>query len=199
MKTMTRCSLLTTVLVFVCQSAAHADADLLQNRGFETPELKEAAETGVVPGDWMVYSSVTSGARIGLSTNVHHAGKQSVRLAVQGAADSYQGLLESVSVTPGTSYHFTVYVRNDDSQPLKGSARGQISIEWKDKDGHEIDRRWGPDWGVALPAGDWTKFEMTEKAPANAVRGNFVINQFDGHDSAAGVFFADDASVTIVP
>jgi hypothetical protein len=199
MNMMTRYFLLAAVLAFVCQAAAHADADLLLNQGFETPELKDAVETGVVPSDWMVYSSVTTGAKIGLSTTVHHAGKQSVRLAVQGVGDAYQGLLESVSVTPGTSYHFTVYVRNDDSRPLKGSARGQISIEWKDKDGREIDRRWGPDWGVALPTGEWTKFEMTEKAPPNAVRGNFVINQFDGHDSASGVFFADDASVTVAP
>jgi hypothetical protein len=199
MNFMTRCFLSSVVLAFLCQSEAQADADLLQNRGFETPELKGAAETGVAPSEWMVYSSVTSGAKIGLSTNVHHAGKQSVRLAVQGVGDAYQGLLESVSVTPGTSYHFTVYVRNDDSHPLKGSARGQISIEWKDKDGNEVDRRWGPDWGAALSTGEWTKFEMTEKPPTNAVRGNFVINQFDGHDSAAGVFFADDASVTVVP
>jgi len=194
-----RCFLSVVALMFIHQAAAHADADLLQNRGFEIPEIKSAADGGVAPTDWVIYSSVSAGSKIGLSTNVQHTGKQSVRLAVQGASDSYQGLLESVSVTPGTSYHFIVYVRNDASHPLKGSARGQISIEWKDSDGREIDRRWGPDWGAALPTGEWTKFEMTEKAPPNAVRGNFVINQFDGHDAAAGVFFADDASVSVVP
>lgn len=199
MNTLPRRLLLAAMVMFAFQVVVLADTELLQNRGFETPELKDAVETGVTPSNWLVYSSVTNGARIGLSTSAHYAGKQSVRLSVQGVSDSFQGLLESVSVTPGTSYHFTVYVRNDDSHPLKGSARGQISIEWKDSDGREVDRTWGPDWGPALSTGEWTKFEMTGKPPSNAVRGNFVINQFDGHESAAGAFFADDASVSVVP
>lgn len=169
----------------------------LQNGGFESPAVKpDAGESA--PADWVWFSSMGEAKKIALSTAASHGGKQSARFTIQGSYGSYQGVFESLAVTPGTTYEFTVYVRNDTASPLAGSTRGQISIEWKDENSNEIERNWGPDWGAAMSASSdkWTKFEMTGTAPANAARAHFVVTQFDGQDSSAGgAFFADDAAV----
>lgn len=181
------------VLMAVAHRSACAADELLQNTGFESPAVQAESDTN--PADWVFFSSVEGGKKVGLTAKAGHNGKQSVKFAVQGTPGSYQGLFEPVAVASGTSYHFTVYARNDSGQPLKAPGRGQISIEWKSVDDQELERTWGPDWSTSLPS-TWTKFEMTGKAPANAVRAHFVINQFDGPDAgAAGAFLVDDASV----
>jgi hypothetical protein len=187
-------------LIAIVHPSAKAGDELLTNAGFESPAVAGDSDTDTNPADWILFSSVEGGEKVGLSSKARHNGKQSARLTVQGTPNSYQGIFQSIAVASGSSYQFTVHARNDNHQPLKGTARGQISIEWKAADDQELDRTWGPDWGASLAGSNWTKFEMVGKAPPNAVRAHFVITQFDGADAgAAGTFLVDDASVKTQP
>lgn len=182
------------------QIDARAADELLRNSGFESPAVPDTSDSDTNPADWGLFSSVENAEKVGLSSKVNRNSKQSVRLAVQGTPNSYQGVFQALTVSAGNSFQFTVYARNDNRQPLTGGARGQISIEWKAGDGQELDRTWGPDWSASLSGSNWTKFEMTGKAPPNAAYAHFVIVQFDGADAgASGAFLVDDASVKSQP
>lgn len=179
-----------------CFGEALAGGNLLLNDGFESPSAGASKESDTDAANWTVFSSVNGSEKVGLSA-VARTGKQAARVTAQGVVDSYQGLFQAISVTPGTSYHFSLFVRNDKSHPLKGTARGQVSIEWKDAHDAEIERAWGPTWGVSLSSTDWVRFDMTVKAPANAAKAHFVVTQFDGKDAdSGGSFLLDDATVT---
>jgi hypothetical protein len=175
---------------------AFGGEELLQNGGFESPPV--TGETSAMnPQDWTLFSSVPAGQKIALSSKISHNGKQCAQLAAQGRADAYQGMFQSTPVSLGTSCRFTAYLRNDKDHPLRGSMRGQISIEWKNSEGNEIERVWGPDWGASLSSLEWTKVEMLARPPANASRAHFVITQFDGKEAdSSGAFLVDEVSVT---
>lgn len=195
---------LKTVVLAVAALALHPLAtrasELLLNPGFESPALQPDSEADTDPAEWTVFSSTGGSERVGLSSKTAKAGKQSARLRVQNAANSFQGMYQSFQVKPGETYRFAIYASNDAQNPLKGTARGQISIEWKNAAGEEIERVWGPDWGATLPQNAWSAFEMTATAPANAARVHFVITQFDGVDPHPdGAFLADEASVKARP
>ena len=188
---------LSAVLVFAGVSQAE---DKLVNADFEAPTIKADLQSATIgPDGWTVFSS-TGGNKITMTSKQALSGKQSVRFEAQESKDSYQGIYQVISVTSGQRYEFRVQARNDVDAPLKSSTRGQISIEWKNADGNEIDRVWGPDWGGSLPADQWKKFEVSGIAPAGAVKAHFVVTQHDGAESgAAGAFMIDSAAVSIGP
>jgi hypothetical protein len=189
-----------TAAMLVGIGNACAAPNLLVNEGFESPSIGASSESDTNPADWTVFSSITSGEKVGLSAAVNRSGSQSARITSQGAIESYQGLYQSISASVGTSYTFSVYVRNGKTNPLKGPARGQITIEWRDAHDTEIARTWGPDWGVSLFSAHWVKFDMTAKAPPNTARARFVIVQFDGKTGGGGgSFLLDDAMATEQP
>jgi len=173
-----------------------AAEESLANPGFEQPPVAVDKDSEQNPDGWQLFSSVTGSEKIGMTSKHSHAGQQAARFVAQGKADSYQGLFQKLPATLGATYSFTAHVRNDGANPLKGKTRGQLSIEWKDASGNEIERSWGPEWTESLPATGWKKVEMTVRPPANASTGHFVVTQFDGKDeSGSGAFLVDDVSV----
>jgi hypothetical protein len=171
--------------------------EMLRNSGFEAPAIAPETESETIPSDWQWFSSIEGSKKIRLTAKPVHEGKQSVRMIAQGKADSYQGIFQSLPANLGTTYEFKAYVRNDSANPLKGLARGQISVEWKDTNGTEIERLWGSEWGESLSALQWTKVEMTARPPANASTAHFVITQFDGKGEAgSGAFLVDDVTLS---
>ena len=194
---MKRRSSMTSALLVACAIALGAAAALeLKNAGFESPP---GAAKAPAPTDWTIFAYQDAPHRIGVTTRKAHGGKQSVHLASIASKDAYQGLFQSLPVTPGTSYRLSVHVLSDAESRLSGTARGQISIEWKGDDGKEIDRAWGPDWGASLPSEKWTKQEMTAKAPIGAASAHFVITLHEGTGSSGGAYFADDVAVEVAP
>lgn len=173
--------------------------NLIANGDFEAPEI-EAQDSDRNPAGWSPFASGKEG--IGTSKMVVHGGKQSARLMVPTDAgkDANQGIFQLIPVTAGKTYTFTVLVRADASDPLKGSVRGQVSIEWKDGSDQkkEIGRNWGlTDWGASLPADKWTEVMVTAKAPSQAKFAAVVVTQFVGPSpqDTSGTFFVDDATV----
>ncbi len=175
-------------------TAAQTAGNLLSNAGFETPQA-DAANAAAKPDNWDVFCREPNGAKISLSTGAAKTGKQSLRFTCTGVAESYEGIAQVVNVSEGKRFELSVFVGNDNAQRLKGTTRGQISIEWKDSTGNEIARSWGPDWG-ALAGDSWTQFKMTGEAPAKAVQAVAVITVHEGKEPGGGSFYADDMSLT---
>ena len=175
-----------------------APPELLSNPGFETPVLPAGDWALVRQAGWQAFTSGTA-ELMTIWGGAARTGNQSIRFVSHGIPNFYQGLFQAVSVTPGETYHFSVYVENDSTHPLKGSVIGQLSIEWHDANGAEAGRLWSPAWGASLPATEWTRFEVTGAAPPNAANAHCVIvEKGQGQPVANCVFFVDDASVVKV-
>ena len=177
-------------LALLASKPTGAADELLTDPGFESP----------AGSDWTRFSSRADDQRIATETDPVKSGRQSLKLTVQETAGSYQGVFQSLPVTPGKTYRFRAWVREAPASPRSGTGRGQISLEWKSDADTELRRDWGPDWGAATALADWTRFELTGSAPDGATRAHVVITQFAGDQPAAGAaFLVDDASVTIIP
>jgi hypothetical protein len=186
------------LLVFGLVNVSRAQ-ELLTNPGFEKPAIEVGSESDTHPDDWEVFSGGTP-LGIGLTSVSAHTDKQCVRFVEQDAANFFQGMFQEHAATPGKTYRFSVFSENDVINPLKGSASGQLSIEWQDASNGEIRRDWSSTWGASLSSTNWIKVEMTAVAPANAAKVRFVIVEHGGDQPVAGgVFLVDDASAVQLP
>ncbi len=109
-----------------------------------------------------------------------------------GQAGSAGGVWQMLSVVPKQVYVFRV-----DALPLEnfGGARGQLSIEWKNAAGEEIERSWGPSWDDPIVFNSRPRQEMTATAPADAMTASFVITIFEGDSGGKGAFTIDNVEV----
>jgi hypothetical protein len=109
-----------------------------------------------------------------------------------GQAGSSGGVWQMLSVVPGQ-----VYVFRADALPLEkfGGARGQLSIEWKNAAGEEIERTWGPSWDDPVVFNGRPLQEMTATAPEGASTASFVITVFEGNAGGKGGFKIDNVEV----
>jgi len=175
-----------------------AAEELLSDPGFETPVLPAGGWALIRQTSWRAFTGGTA-ELMTISAGPAHSGNQAIRFVSHGTPNFYQGLFQALSVTPGETYHFSVYVKNDTTHPLKGSVIGQLSIEWHGVNGTEAGRLWSPAWGASLPATEWTRFEVAGVAPPNAAKAHCVIvEKGQGQPVANCVFLVDDASVVKV-
>jgi len=143
------------------------------------------------PRNWGSWNSDCNG----IATNESRSGSQSVYLRCPKTNDVQGVFYVYKKIKPGKEYTFSCYAKNSLSNPVKGNAFGQISIEWQKKvrdDIVEISRSWGPTFGPELPLIKWTPFTMTATAPADTDQCSFVI-QFFNRGDGSGEFFVDDA------
>jgi len=175
-----------------------APEELLSNSNFETPVLPAGGWAPIRQAGWQAFTGGTA-ELMTLSAGPAHSGGQAGRFVSHAVPSFYQGIFQAVPVTPGESYQFSVYVKNDPTHPLKGSVIGQLSIEWHDANGAEVGRLWGKAWGASLPATEWTRFEVVGAAPPNAAKAHCVIvEKGQGQPVANCVFLVDDASAVKV-
>ena len=188
-----------TAGVKVLQVTPATPDDLLSNPSFENPAIDVGSPSPVHPEDWITFTSGKSDLIV-LSNAAAHSGNQAARFVSQATPSFYHGLSQTVAVAPGAIYQFTAYVRSDPTSPLKGSATGQLSIEWYDANENEIGgRQWGTAWGASLSSKEWTKVQVAGAVPANCAKAHFVIvEKGGGQPVAGGIFFVDDATVVRV-
>jgi hypothetical protein len=185
--------LIVTVSLFipVSESAVLVGKNILSNGGFENRPGGGHED----PRGWGSWNSDLNG----IATNEFRSGSQSVYLKCPKTNDVQGVFYVYKKIKPGKEYTFSCYAKNSVSNPVKGNAFGQISIEWqkkaKDKDGKditvEISRSWGPTFGPELALIKWTPFTMTATAPADTDQASFVI-QFFNRGDGDGEFFVDD-------
>jgi hypothetical protein len=171
----------------------------LANPGFEAPLIAAGNQGNIRPAGWESFSGGAS-EQMWLSTVCAHDGTQSVRFWAHGLQGFYQGLYQSLPAVPGKTYHFSAYVLNDATSPLRGSVTGQLSIEWHDANNREITRSVGPSWGPSLSSKTWTRLEVMGVAPPNVIMARFVIVEKSGDQPATGcTFYIDDALAVKAP
>lgn len=185
-------------IAVICAGVAHGvEPNLITNGDFESPALV-VSDITKGPADWQPFVSSNRRVMIGVQAKIARGGKQSLRFIAEGSPESYQGVFQAIPVDAGATYRFRVFVRSDPVKPMQGAMRGQVSIEWKDGAGGEVDRTWGGDWGASTPTSEWTEVSVSAAAPARATKAHFVITQFDGKDDMAkGAFVVDDATVIL--
>ncbi len=194
-------ALIVSLIAFgLCAGTSVANEDeeeqeLLHNPGFEYP-LIEPGFSLTKPEGWLAFSSVSGRDGFRMTTEGFHAGDQALHVASQDERNSFQGLTQEIPVEEDAVYEFSLYVHNDPAEPLSGTVRGQMSIEWKNARGEEIRRQWGPEWNRRLARHEWTQFSMTQRAPRDAVTAVFGITQFNEQRSRdGGAFYLDSVSV----
>lgn len=170
------------------QEGRAADPNLLKNGNFEkhmSPNL---------PSAWQAFSSEKNHWYGTFSHEDASTGSSSVSFLNPDKKVDHQGLFQTVRVKAGQRFEFSVYVANNPDQPLGGLSHGQLSIEWVDAQGKELDRSWSQAWGSHASMEKWVRYAMVGTAPAKAVQGNFVITLFSEGETAGG-FVIDDAVV----
>lgn len=172
-------------------AAGNDEVNVVRNGGFEL-----VAEGGQgYPDTWGTFTSHKD--NIALVKGTSREGIQALILSAQGEAKANIGVFQRVPVEPGKKYKFAAYLMNDPTNSLKGSAYGEMSIEWKDADDNEISRVRSKSWGPGLSKKNWERNMIDEKAPAGADACNVVITLFDGPSGGSkGAFLVDDVSIT---
>jgi len=175
-------SLLLIIVMLAITLPVIAAENLLENPSFEEPTY-----SGKDPSGWWSWNSNYNG----ITSKTARTGKQAIyftkppdnKAQHQGIVFTYKGVKQS------KEYTFSCYVKNSEKDPIKGSAYGQISIEWR-KGGKEISRTWGPTWDANLSTENWKLVSMSAVAPQGVDECFFVINFFT--EGGSGAYFADD-------
>ena len=117
--------------------------------------------------------------------------KNGIEFRADGAEKAGSGIFQIIPCPSGKQIVFSVQVRR--IEELK-NCYGQLSIEWKDSDGKELGRSWGPTWRADLAAGNPAKPEITASAPEGAVAAALVISLYE-EEKASGGFRVEDVTV----
>jgi hypothetical protein len=181
--------------LFAAENAtASNDADnLLKNPGFENG----SPEQGRPPADWTFITASGQHVNGGLTDAAAHTGSFSVYIDKPlSEKDKWQVLCFNTLVETGATYEFSVWVKPDPQNPMRGDTKGTVSIEWKDADGNEITRVAAEAWTPKTFAGspDWVQVKIKAPTPEKVTAATFVITYYAGSAKDAGSsFLIDDA------
>ncbi len=165
-----------------------APANLAANPGFEEPA---DAQEGLMPAGWEFFTSKIS--QMGITREIKRSGQQAMKLRAQKVPGAYQGVFQKIPVTPKEKYTFAVNVISDKSDPLGGTAHGQLVIEWYNAQGKEISREYCTPWNINLSKLRWEPIALRKKvAPAGATTASFGIHFSEGERGGEGAFIVDD-------
>jgi hypothetical protein len=184
-----------SLVVASLATAALAQEDQpFANGGFETPDILKGASQGDAPENWFVFSS-TDTSKPGITDARKKGGTQSLRFKAQAETNAFMGIAHDFTPTAGHHYSFVVNVMNDPADPLVGAAFGQVSLEWKDAEGKELARNYGPTWNFQLSSSRWEKYQVDADPPDGSTRGVGVVTYFSKDSKGLGTFYLDDTEL----
>lgn len=194
-------------MMFVCVSAAipawlaaGAQANLLQNPGFEEEDMSGGTEDGQTgPGAaaaWIQFSG--SGVVNSRDNTMPRSGDWDYLLQTSNDTSGFAGAFQSIAVSEGVNYLFSVWAKVDemadgmpgvdDSGDLNSEAR--IRVEWRGDSG-EISR---DQINITSSlSSSYQLFSLSAVAPAGATEARPVIALNANNDA----FYFDDASFVI--
>jgi hypothetical protein len=182
------------ITVLATSNTMAAGKAQLLNGGFEDPSIIGGGEIGDTPKEWYHFTS-GQGSHPGVSQQKRRDGLQSCLLSCQETVDGYTGIAQKFPAVAGRRYQFSAYALNNVTDSVVGESFGQVSLEWLDETGEEIERMFGPTWNFQLSPLSWQRFEVDAVAPDGAFEGIAVVT-FYGRDGAGeGSFFIDDAKL----
>lgn len=162
--------------------------NLLLNPGFEG-DRDPATD---LPTGWQPFSTKLHNFRT--VKGVSREGQQSMRLTAQQAPTSYLGLFQSLNVEPRQRLDLSAWAMEDAQDPLGGSAKLLISMEFMDANGREVGRFSSRPDGQ-LPRGRWTQMKVSTRAPPYSAVMKVVICLHEGEGKGRGSVFVDDVSL----
>jgi len=166
-------------------------SNLVENGGFErTKAPRNEAEA------WFFYTSKMGTGTV--VTNAAGEGTSCLRIRAQGAPGAISGITQTLPVEQGQKFTFTAKLQQMDEDKLKGSAFGQLVIEWQDFTGKELQRTISKPWKRSLGRSAWDEVELRKvKAPQGAVQAAFGVHLNDGPAGSKGSMLVDDVVVTV--
>ncbi len=174
------------VCVGIALPVSGSVTNLLENPGFDG-----GIGYGGAPGRWEYYTTLHDEMEVVAEKS--RSEPKCVRMEAQKVRNGGQGILQKVPVKPGERYTFRAQIKGD-SGSLRGSAFGQLVIEWQDNRGNEIRRDVSPAWGNGLSKSRWQEVAVKPvRAPKNAVRAIVGIHLYEGADGGKGTILIDDA------
>ena len=180
---------------FLCAILAVSWAQTLDNNLANNPGFDEWNEELHGPVDWGAWCTHVSG--IALDNDEKHGGVQSLKMTTQQTRDAIHCVIQTLDVVPEQKYTFMVWVKNNKTDAMRGSATGCLSIEWKDGLDRELGRVSSVLWGKNLSRLRWELIAIkSQPTPAGAVKANFVVSCSDGLKDGCGSFFVDDVVIT---
>ena len=188
-----RCSIVLASVLFAGLAAepllAQTSSNLIENAGFELPPGPSDAH----PDLWTYFSSKNE--NMGIARKIKRSGQQSLRLSGQGQTNGFEGATQTHAVQPDRRYTFSAYFANDRNDPMGGTARGFLVIEWRTADGADITRTLSDMCDSSLSRLRWQQYAITNATPpADAAIGIFGIHLSEGSEGAKGSLLVDDVS-----
>ena len=170
----------------------------LTNGDFELPSITSGALAGSEPEGWFYFCS-TSEKRSGISDAKKKGGSQSLLFKAQSMTNAFEGYAHKFLAKAGNHYTFTAEVTPNSEDPMVAGAYGQISLEFRDASGAELQRVHGPSWSSETLSGKWEKFLVEADAPEAVASASAVITFFSLESRGTGSFYVDDAELAIRP
>lgn len=182
------------LMVLALPSFAHA-ANLLSNAGVEDGTW---VNQNSIPDSWSAGSGNTDGwcgtGWFNDGTKAHNGTKYVSAWGGSGTTGSgYAYWFENVSVTAGTAYDFSAYLKNN-----WGAASPYLKVEFKNAGGDMLRTDGG---ATALTITNaWAQYTTrTDAAPANTTNANFVFYVQGGGAGTGGDILMDDANADVIP
>ncbi len=189
---MSRNKMLNSCLAWCCTvaSACGAGADnLLANGGFESGAPSAAVQA------WSVYAS-DGESKAAVADDLVRNGQGALILNANGAAGMFNGAVQTIDVVPGQRYEMEAFVHACGTNLLRGTAYGQLVIEWKAEDGTEVSRVWSDSWDHAMSLTAWRHVRLNNLvAPEGATKAVCGVHLFDGAEASAGAVVVDDVAM----
>ena len=104
------------------------------------------------------------------------------------------GIYQEFTVTPGSAWRASVYVRNRSDDPIQGLNFAALNVEWYDGSNTLIMTDTTTVANAATPTDQWFNKEATFVAPPGAAKARYVLLHLQ-ESTAAGSVQWDDASV----
>lgn len=172
--------------------------NLLTNSDFEAPEVipPDTIEPGA--DGWETFNTA------GVQTNIRHSFRQALRLAPSAPTGTADGIARQVyqiqdgDVAINTPYSFSAWIFNNDTEPLTGSRKLQMRIQWFNANDNLLNQVIQDVADASTPQEEWIFVSLENVLiPDNANIAEVRVGFFATNDggTGGGPIYIDDATL----
>ena len=177
-------------LLRLAPAQTNGPVNLATNPGFEdTPD-----DNNPVPS-WILFTTRING--VSLVASGQKSGTNCVSISAQRTSGQLQGLFQTLRVTGGETYSFSINVKSSREDPLGGAVYGLLVIEWKNSARKVLQIRRSTPWDSSLSTLRWQTVSLHGvRAPKDATEANFCVHLGEGGRGGHGTVLLDDVIIT---
>ena len=178
--------------IFIVTSQSNAEANLLQNPGFE--------ELGWPPAYWSEWTGSSSGSPADgvagyISDTVAHTGSQCVIRELYGRGIRWGGYSQDIDLSEGIMVTASGWLMSSSSDnPLKIGAEAYIELKFLDGNNNELSVY---ESSSLTGASSWVQHSIVQEAPAGTAKARFSFVLYGGVRVSAGKVYFDDAVIEV--